>query len=508
MSDSKKKVIIIGAGLAGLNAADLLFSNGVDVTVLEAKDRVGGRTFTDKKTGVNLGGSYVGPEKKRSLHLAKQLGVNTYDIYSTGPAVFSVNGRIAKTDNVLSLVNVLGLIPALVFLSALKQANKYGKQIPEDAPWDAPNAKEWDAMTVEQWIMKVSSGFKKTETLLRFVVQVILGVESWEVSLLYFLWYSKVCHGYPELLTGAQGQVFEGGSQQLSIKLAEKLGIENVLCEQQVVEIDQTGDGVIVKTADNKIYKGDYCILAVPPNVRSHITCKPKLNGVHHQLPQRMPMGSIMKTFMFYDTAWWRDGTNGQATITDGTIVGQTFDATKPDGSLPCLMGFVLGERARSWQSATPDERKLEIAREYQRVFKNDKALKFVNYVEHNWLAEEFIGGSGGVAPPGVTVSFASAIRDPVDKIHFASTETSNDWSGYMDGAIQSGWYTAGVLLNKFNITYVDPDSLILKADSASEDIITECIVGLVNMLLYIFQCKFLIPCLIFIFAYIVYIYI
>ena len=463
MAIYKRKVIIVGAGLSGLTAADVLLQNGVEVVVLEARDQVGGRTLTDQKTGVDRSGSFVGPKNRRTLYMAEQLGVKLCNIYSKGCSLFSINGKVFQSQNMYDIFDGVGVVALFLLECALKQINKYGEEIPVSAPWEASKAKELDKLTAEEWIQQVSYGVKNTELLLRFIVRLLLNVEPWEVSLLYFFWYCKVNHGFPGLLFSAQEQALEGGSQQLSMKLKKRLDSERVLCKKQVIEIDQTGKGVKVKTNEGIVFEGDYCILSVAPGMRNNILYKPKMSGVYQQLAQRMPMGSVIKTSMFYDTAWWRGNSNGQAVITDATIVAKTFDATQPDGSRPCLVGFIVGDKAREWQSTTEEERRQAILKEYKRVFNNDKAMNYVEYIESNWQAEEFIGGSGGIAPPGVMVPFGKALREPVGKIYLAGTESADDWSGYMDGAIRSGWYAAGTMLTQLGISFVDPETMISK---------------------------------------------
>lgn len=407
-------VIVVGAGLAGLSAARLLTKHNVKVIVLEAKDRVGGRTLYDPNYDVDLGGTFVGADKKRSLYIANQLEVERTAVPKEGLTTFSINNEVSHIHSQLPNCKVLKPLELLQLYSALLyDINMKASDVPVDEPWKAPLADRWDHMTTEQWI-KAYTILPKVRTLLRFIVQVLLGVEPSEISFLYFLWYIRVGHGFPGILTNAQDEVFVGGAQQLSEKMAEELG-DQVHLGDPVVAVNQSDSGVIVSTAGGKSFNGSYCILAITPGVRGSIQFTPLLNGLYHQFPQRMPMGSIVKTFAFYDSKWWRTkGYNGIATVVDG-CVGQTYDVTQPGGK-PCIMGFVLGKRARQWQLLTSDQRKEAVLREYERVFESSEALNATDYIEKDWLTNVHIGGSGGVAPCGVTTTYQDAVRKAVGR--------------------------------------------------------------------------------------------
>jgi len=164
-------------------------------------------------------------------------------------------------------------------------------------------------------------------------------------------------------------------------------------------------------------FQAAYCILAVTPGVHNSIDFKPNLNGLYHQFPQRMPMGSIIKTFAIYDKPWWREkGFNGIASVTDmNTFVGQTFDITTPS-SPPCIMGFILGKRARLWQQVDQAKKKEIVLAEYAKLFESDEALNATDFFEKDWLSDTFIGGSGGVANCGVTTTYHEVLRKPIHR--------------------------------------------------------------------------------------------
>ena len=461
---SGKKVVIVGAGLAGLCAASLLTKHGIHVEVLEAKERVGGRTHTINQW-MDLGGAFVGKDKKRCLHLAKLLNVETFKVYKDGLNTFRIDNKTYHQKLPIPDLKVLSLLELIELFLGMLKIDLLGKMVPVEKPWESPHAMKWDALTTEEWINSFTSR-PKVRTFITFIVQVLLGVEPIELSFLYFLWYVRVGHGMFSILTSAQDLLFKGGSQQLSEKLVTKdIGAEHVHLNTRVLSIqlcDPNNRGVRVSSEKGGTvtsFEADYCILAVAPTVRNNILYDPPLNGLYNQLPQRMPMGSIIKTFAVYDKTWWRNkGFSGMATVTDG-LVGQTFDITPPDSSgEACIMGFVLGRQARLWQTLSADERKARVLREYKEVFESDEALCTKQFFFKDWLQDRFTGGSGGVAPVGMTTAYGDAISKHVGRLYFAGTETASDWSGYMDGAIQSGWRAAREILEDLEVKCVDPE--------------------------------------------------
>jgi len=150
-------------------------------------------------------------------------------------------------------------------------------------------------------------------------------------------------------------------------------------------------------------------------------------------------MGTLLKAEVFYSKPFWRaNGLTGQALSDEGPITA-TFDITPPDGSPGILMGFIGGDRARNFQVMPPSARRQAVLSELAKLFGN-QALNPIDYLEFSWVTEQWTRGCPvSVLGPGTLVDFGHALRTPVGRIHWAGTETSTYWNGYMDGAVRSG---------------------------------------------------------------------
>jgi monoamine oxidase len=162
-----------------------------------------------------------------------------------------------------------------------------------------------------------------------------------------------------------------------------------------------------------------------------------------------MPQGTLIKVACVYDTPFWReDGLNGTALSLNGPV-NATFDDSPPDGIPGVVFGFVGGDAARRFARMTTLDRRAAVIRNFTQFF-GAKAGKPREYFETNWTKEEWTRGCPVAVPgPGVLVAYGPALRRPVGKIHWAGTETSTYWNGYMDGAVRSGERAAKEILDE-----------------------------------------------------------
>jgi monoamine oxidase len=424
--------------VAGLTAARLLHRQGVSLVVLEARDRVGGRTLSQRvgREVLDLGGQWIGPTQDRLAALAKELGVETFPQHHQGKKILSWQGKQRYFTGDVPWLSTFAMI------ELLRMRSKFGalaKTIKPEAPWESPGALELDGMTLETWKQR-HLRTRGARLFLDIVTRAVLTSEPRDLSFLYFLSYLRWGQGLDCLISipnGAQQDRFVGGAQQISERMAGQLG-ERVQLSTPVFAIEQKADGVVVRTP-GEAFEAKRVVVAIPPVLAGRIQYSPALPSARDQLTSRMPMGSVIKYLAVYDRAFWREaGFSGEA-FSDTGITVTTFDDSSPDGSQPALVSFSDGDVARVWSGRTPEERKQAVIAEFVRFF-GPAAANPTAFVEKNWLEEPWSRGCYvGIMGPGTMTAWGSALREPCGRIHWAGTETATKWMGYIDGAIESG---------------------------------------------------------------------
>lgn len=433
-------VAIVGAGLAGLAAARRIESESdKSVIVLEARDRVGGRLLNEPIGGgeiVEVGGQWVGPTQKRINGLVDELGLERFRTFDEGFNQFEFRNRLSKYKGAIPKLNpvVLADVAQLQF-----RLDKMAKSVPLDAPWTAPKAEEWDALTVSGWLQRKA----KTAGALAFFQLVSEGVwaaHPSDFSLLHMLFYINSAGGFDMLIStdgGAQHDRIVGGSQLIANRMAESLG-DRVILEAPVRKIISNDDGVLVDAEQLEV-RASQVIVALPPTLAGRIVYEPALPGYRDQLTQRVPQGSVIKCMAVYDEPFWRgNGFSGQVTSDTGPVK-VVFDNSPPSGKPGVLLGFLEGNQARQLGRLPAKEREAEVIKCFTRFF-GPEAGNHKDFVERSWAEEPFSRGCyGGLFPTGVWTAFGEALREPIGRLHWAGAETATVWNGYMDGAVTSG---------------------------------------------------------------------
>ncbi|HET9154806.1 MAG TPA: flavin monoamine oxidase family protein [Solirubrobacterales bacterium] len=458
-SASNADVIVVGAGLAGLSAAREIARAGRSVIVLEARDRLGGRTWNRPVAAgsyIDAGAEFVGPTQDRIKALAQAVGVETFPTYNTGQNVYWKDGT-RQTYAASGPTGVAPPDPTYLpdLLQVVEKLNTMAQQIDVNAPWNAAEALEWDSQTFYSWVKanQVNPDFMR---LVATATDAIFGQEPRDLSLLYVLFYLAASgdESHPgtfernfQTAEGAQEERFVGGSQLISLRVAAELG-SSVVLNSRVRQISQDATGVKV-LLDEGGMSAKQVIVAVPPALTARIDYEPLLPVLRDQLTQRAPMGSYAKIDVVYETPFWRElGLTGQAVSLNGPV-RVTFDSTPEEGSPGVLLGFIGGSDARTWYGLSAEQRRQAVLDNFADYF-GEEARNPLQYVENAWAEERFSRGDpvAGLGP-GTLLDFGAALRAPVGRIHWAGTETSDYWVGYMDGAVRSGERAAAEVLGE-----------------------------------------------------------
>jgi monoamine oxidase len=449
-SGRRADVVVVGAGLAGLTAARQIERAGRSVIVLEARERVGGRVWNHDLGNGHVserGGTFAGPTQDRILALAAAEGIKTFPTYDTGNYVYIAadGSRLTWPGN--GLTGTAPPEPTLLTELAKSVAafDSLSRQVPVGAPWTAPQAAEWDAQTLQSWYE--ANGYSPSfQAFSGLFTRPAFGAEARELSLLFLLFFvaSSGNERNPgtfernsDTRGGAQESRFVGGSQLIPIKVAARLG-RRVVLGAPVRRVSQSRATVTV-VSDRMTVRAKRAIVAVPPTLAGRIDYQPLLPAQRDQLTQRLSQGTLTKVGVVYDRPFWRDaGLTGFALSVNG-LVSATFDDSPPGGVPGVLFGFVGGDRARAYAAMGKTARRGQVLKELAQFFGN-AALRPRSFFETLWTAEEWTRGCPvGIAGPGTLLAYGRALRAPVGRLHWAGTETSDYWNGYMDGAVRSG---------------------------------------------------------------------
>jgi len=443
-------VCVVGAGYAGLSAALRLHQNGKSVVVLEARDRIGGRIWTQHLsdgTAVDRGGAWLAPKHEAVFGLARDFGVATYKTWVQGAHLLVDGDRMLRYRGLIPKIS-----PLAVLTIALAQARLdwTARRVPIDAPWTAKRASEYDSRSVAWWLKH--SGVRTTlaRDLFDMAVRGLFTGSLDDTSYLHLLFLVRA-HGSINTLFsikgGSQENMMEGGAGLIATRIAESLG-DAVRLVTPVRSITQRENHVEVGAPDVTV-AACHAVVCVPPVLAPEIAFDPVLPDDRRALYASAIAGPESKTLVVYDAPFWRaDGFSGQS-AGPRSACEVTLDASPSSGTPGVIASFTFGAVAERASHLDPDERRRAVLDELTARF-GPRAATPVEFIETAWWTEQWTRGcSMAHFPPGLLTRYGPLLRTPFGRVHWAGTETSTRSHGAIDGAVLSGQRAADEILDR-----------------------------------------------------------
>jgi monoamine oxidase len=422
------RVVVIGAGFSGLAAAYELQRAGYEVTVVEARNRVGGRvlSFSDLVPGKNVegGGELIGSNHPAWLAYAKQFGLSFLDVGEEDlEAPIVLGGKKVTAEQSEQLWEEMEKVFNTIVTDAAK--------VDADEPWKAAGADALDKRTLADWIDRQGASPLCTSALHTMMTADNGVVTQWQSYLANLAMVKG--GGLEKYWTESEVYRCRGGNQQLATKLVAAIGAARVLTRTPVRALAMTERGARVTLATGKVLEAEHVLLTAPPSVWNKIAIDPVLP------PSLAPqMGTNVKYLMSLKSPVWRRTELSPELLSDGPVsmTWHATDAQKGGGeALTAFSGGPAADECRGWTAAQRDRNYLA---ELNKVYRGITA-SFVRARFMDWPSDPWAKASYSFPAPGQVTSQGPTLRQGIGRLHFAGEYSSYAFMGYMEGALNSG---------------------------------------------------------------------
>ncbi|KAI9933135.1 hypothetical protein MW887_007606 [Aspergillus wentii] len=439
-------VVVIGAGLSGLTAAEKILQSGHSCIILEARDRVGGRTWSqplEDNGVVDLGAAWINDtNQSRMIALARRAGAELIEQNIVG------NGILQREDK-QRIVFPYGTTPKIT-AQIQQEMERLRDEVEADCQkvdCSRPVDVELDSLTFLAYLQRKGASEAAIANASVWT-RAMLGHEPQDLSALYFLNYCKSGGGLLQMRSdgkhGAQYLRVRQGTQIFATTLAAALPPSTLRLNHPVTSIHQLSSQNILIESAGRTIRARKVISSVPTPVLKTITFNPPLPPKKKLLTDSFRYGYYTKVMLVFRSPWWVErGFCGLAQSFHGPV--SVFrDTSSPNDKKYVLTSFLAGDAGRAWSALpTPKDREDALLAQLGDIY-GDPALpraEFIQSVGHEWSMEKFSGEGCPcpALPPGVLSIAGDALREPVGDVHFVGTETAAEWKGYMEGAVRSG---------------------------------------------------------------------
>jgi monoamine oxidase len=423
-------VLVAGAGLAGLAAARDLADQGATVTVVEARDRVGGRVWTVREgfaegQHAEAGGDLIDEEHEEIRALAGQLGLKLVRILRGG---FGYVRPDASGQ------------PKIVPRSASRGWERMAKELATLATpyrlaerrWDSPVTADLARRSVAAWLdlVKADADLRATAVGLRGFFL----ADPEELSLI------ALVDQFSDSDTPAPSHMYriDGGNDRLTTALAAPLG-ERLRLNAEVVALSHRGSTVRVSVKNGRALSQincDYAILALPASLLRRMPITPALPAQQHEAISRLKYGRATKTLLQFPTRFWRAAGRPRA-FGSALPFGAVWEGNEEQRGRAGIMTLLAGGTASDATQAIVAKhgvRGLADALDWLGTHTEPTVSRQIV-----WEQDPFARGGYAYFDPGFDPSLRAWLARPAGRLFFAGEHTSLKWQGYMNGAVESG---------------------------------------------------------------------
>ncbi len=438
-STENPDVLIVGGGLAGLSAARQLTAAGRSAAVLEARGRTGGRSHTHRLAdgrAIDLGAQLIGDVQTRVSALVDEIGLTRVAPHAEGdvlhvPSPGGPSRRLGSDRDAFGVLGQLDLLQA-----GVRSAAKMRKLTSTDVG-------DLDGVTAAEYLRRLTFGGSSYEFLVR-TIEDNMCVPLDEISAHEALEAVSTAGGLEGIAASEQWFLAEG-TQPIADHL-ESLLASPVVYNAPVERLDLADDGVVV-VAGATTYRAGHAVVAVPPQLYSSLGLIDLLDDNRQRALARWVQADVVKTVLVFDRPFWRrDGLSG-VFHTPGGFANSTMDCSPADADAGILVLFSTSSTARRVQDVADEEERMTLAVAWLRELLGDNVPSPVAGRSINWSGDPWsLGGYFSHRGIGGWASTPDLFT-PVGPLHFAGTETADEWRGFMEGALQSGERAAAEIL-------------------------------------------------------------
>ena len=448
-------VIVVGAGVTGLTTAYRLLQAGREVTVLEARDRIGGRLRTeqhDEDVDFEVGGQWVSPDQTALIELLDELGLETFKRYRSGESLYVGRDRVARrfTDEMPVSATTNAEIDRLT-----KTLDSLVAEMDPDRPWEHPDAAYLDSVSFTQWLAAQSNDAEACDNIALYVGPAMLTKPSHSFSALQAVLMAASAGAFSHLVDAdfILDKRVTGGLASVPRALADRIGHDHIHLSADVTRVEWSTDGAVVEVRNQdgstERLSARRVVIAVPPTVQRRIRFTPEMPAEHRMAREHQSFGLVIKVQLVYPTPFWREQGLSGTGFAPYLPLHEIYDNTPEGDERGFLVGFVAGLSADELGRLTADERRARIL-ESAAVYFGEQALSPSVFHESDWQHQELTGGAYGTSfDLGSLTRYGTKLREPMGAVEFGSSDVAGLGFQHVDGAIRVGSQIAASILER-----------------------------------------------------------